>query len=291
MNALAMTNLLALSASVLVGLITYIAGLACSVGRTSTLPVVRWRRRRVTGAGIGVICGAVMAAGWVWFSGADRGGSITWMLIVDAGVGGILGLVGGGFQSSRDAEQSVRVARSQHVAFTDYLHPAARWGVRTVGVLSLIAFIGSVMADFVIERVGAFMSAGIVVLFLLDPPVLMTLLGVVGWVLFEVRGRRAATISRTATSRDELVLDDHLRRQAILDLAWSATILGAAGVLFSMPVLYLAQAAGSQHSFDAFRWTTTVFLAVGALMLVLRPIYSRRQVASAPVRTTSGARR
>ncbi|WP_426625427.1 hypothetical protein ACPPVW_05020 [Leifsonia sp. McL0607] len=226
---------------------------------------------------MGIVVGAAVARAAIGLSGADRSGSVAWYVVTAALAGGLLGLTGARIPQQKSTDQETRAAHSRHIRFEDFLPARFRWATRVIGILALTAFITSVVVEMLLERFTGFTSPGTVIAFILDPPIAMTVLGVSAWLLFEVRGRRADARACVGSSADALTMDSCLRRQKLMDLAFSAIILGTMGVLLSMPALYLAQTVDStQEVLASFRLIVEAVAAGAVLVVLLRPILSRR---------------
>lgn len=241
MIQLAQTTAVAVLCTAAVGVVVTAAALVRRAGIDSasgTMPganahMLRWRRRRLLGVGLGLICGTLLSGLEVWALGIDRGSPAAWLIVAVALLGSVIGLVGAGVPLAGRKPTSSRVAHSRHFRFEDLVPSRLRWGARLMVILAVMVLI--VTVALVAMRQGSTQSP--LLAFLLDPPVLMTVVALLGLIMFEVRGRSLAARSTTASNAAELSAEDLIRRSALGDLAWVSILTGSLAVLFTGPLL------------------------------------------------------
>jgi len=289
MIQLAQPTAVAVLCSAAVGVIVTVAALLRRAGVHSasrSMPgadahMLRWRRRRLLGVGLGLICGTLLSGFEVWALGIDRGSPAAWLIVAVALLGSVIGLVVAGVPSARRKPTNSRVAHSRHLRFEDLVPSRLRWGARLMVILAVLVLI--VTVALVANRQGStqYWSARSPLLaFLLDPPVLMTVAALLGLIMFEVRGRSLAARSTTASNAAELSAEDLIRRSALSDLAWASILTGSLAVLFTGPLLLamLGVTLPTPAAVSAFRIAVNFLGGIAVAMIVFRPARASRYV-------------
>lgn len=243
--------------------------------------MLRWRQRRLLGAGLGLICGTLLSGFEVWALGIDRGSPAAWLIVAVALLGSVIGLVVAGVPLARRKPTSSRVAHSRHLRFEDLVPSQLRWGARLMVTLAVMVLIVTVALVAMRQGSTQYWSARSPLLaFLLDPPVLMTVVALLGLIMFEVRGRSLAARSTTASNAVELSAEDLIRRSALSDLAWASILTGSLAVLFTGSLLLetLGSTLPTPAAVTVFRVVVNVLGGIAVATIVIRPARTFRYV-------------
>ena len=195
----------------------------------------KWWRRRLIGTACGMVIGAVALTFAVWALGADRNesGAPDWIIL--GGVAG--GVFGAGVHRafiSRPSTRTTNVAHSRMLRLVDFTPRWLRHGIRIAVLLAVLMAVAVVLGILLSPKYDiSFLMPQM----LMTPPFLLTVLGVLALIRFELSGRLIVQRSTSARSEHDLAIDTILRCLAVRDLAQAAVLVGVLGSLLFIPEL------------------------------------------------------
>jgi hypothetical protein len=241
---------------------------------TLTAATATWWRRRLFGIALGMFVGSSVLTWSVWWLGADRSGSAADWVVVGGVAGGVVGAgVHRAFVGSSDG-RTTSAAHSKRLRLVDFTPAWLRYAARIAVLLSVLLMIGLLLAFFLAPRTSGG-SAHFPTIFL-TPTFILTALGVLALIRFELSGRLIVGRSSSAYSGSDLAIDVILRCLAVRDLALGAALVGALGSLLLLPDLALSWDLSFLGSYDlatleAFKNVVGVLACVAAAIAIFVP--------------------
>jgi hypothetical protein len=195
--------------------------------------LVDWWRIRLVSMGAGQLLGVIVSGACIWQLGLDRAGQSTPIVLMGGLAGTVIGAGASGFLRPNSRKVGPRVASLTRVALRDFV-PA---GVRVVAALAVVVSILMVGATILFSLWSErYQTSPIIPV----PALILTIVALVAWLVFEVGGRWVVARSAASRDKDELAADGILRSLSVRDMANSATLLGAVATIMTLPDLLLA---------------------------------------------------